>query len=88
MRAVSERTPLVRFDHFNGVQRYWRVPNEVESAVDGTWEQGPGARLLDTLFKGVKDLRLVAEDLGVTTPGIPELLKQFGIQKLHSTYKL
>jgi len=79
MRAVAKLTPLVRFDHFNGVQRYWRVPNDAETAAEGAWVPGPGAGLLNALFKEVEGLSLVAEDLGVTTPGVPELLHSFGI---------
>lgn len=70
---------LVRLDHFRGFEAFWSVPASEPTAIHGTWEQGPG----DALFCAFEDERggplpIVAEDLGLITPGVRELMGRFG----------
>ncbi|MBQ2601758.1 MAG: 4-alpha-glucanotransferase [Treponema sp.] len=64
---------IVRIDHFRGFDEYWQVPYGAENAIGGKWCKGPGA----ALFKAIKDklgtLPIIAEDLGVITPGVEKL---------------
>src|SRR5690606_26765276 len=41
---------LLRIDHFRGLEAYWEIPAQSETAVRGRWTQAPGAALLQALF--------------------------------------
>jgi 4-alpha-glucanotransferase len=47
------------------------------TAVDGHWEKTPGDALLSALQRQLGELPLVAEDLGIITPEVTALRKQF-----------
>lgn len=55
----------LRIDHFRGLDRYWSVPADAETAKEGCWEEGPGLALVDALKQAAGEMELVAEDLGV-----------------------
>lgn len=65
---------IVRIDHFRGFDRYYAVPEGAETAREGAWLDGPKA----ALFKGLKSVKIVAEDLGVIDDGVRKLLKDTG----------
>jgi 4-alpha-glucanotransferase len=69
---------LVRLDHFRGFEAYWEVPSGATTAAEGKWEKGPGAEFFRTLQAEFKELPFVAENLGVITPGVEALRKEFG----------
>ncbi len=64
----------VRIDHFRGFDRFYAVPNDAETAKEGEWYQGPGAGF----FKDMKDLRIVAEDLGMIDESVRDMIKETG----------
>lgn len=71
-------TDYVRIDHFRGLDEYWAVPAEEETAINGTWEPGPGADLFRAVLKALGDkLPIIAEDLGVITDTVRELRDKF-----------
>ncbi len=76
-RAVLSLVDLVRLDHFRGFQAYWEIPAEEETAVRGRWVPGPGANLFKALRKALGHVPVIAEDLGVITPDVVALRKQF-----------
>lgn len=61
---------LVRLDHFRGFEAYWEVAADAKTAVGGHWVAGPGQALFDALRRDLRDLPLVAEDLGLITPEV------------------
>ncbi len=69
---------IVRIDHFRGFDEYWQVSYGAENAIGGKWCKGPGV----ALFKAIKDklgtLPIIAEDLGVLTPGVEKLRDSVG----------
>jgi 4-alpha-glucanotransferase len=67
---------VVRIDHFRGLESYWAIPAD-GLAVDGSWQPGPGAALLETIAARQGSLPLVAEDLGVITPAVDALRERF-----------
>jgi 4-alpha-glucanotransferase len=69
---------LVRFDHFRGFVAYWEVPAGEASAVNGRWIDVPGKDFFDTLFRKFPSLPIIAEDLGLITPDVRELINQLG----------
>jgi 4-alpha-glucanotransferase len=70
---------VVRLDHFRGFEAYWEVPAGETTAIRGRWVKGPGAEFLSALQSVFGDLPIVAENLGVITPGVEELRQQFGL---------
>ncbi len=69
---------VMRIDHFRGFDEYWAVPAEEETAINGEWKKGPGIQFFRQLHKKLGDLEIIAEDLGVMTPGVEKLLADSG----------
>lgn len=64
----------VRIDHFIGFVRYYCVPEGLTDACSGEWRKGPGAEL----FKGLENLHIVAEDLGIVTDEVRSAIAETG----------
>ncbi|MCU1304149.1 MAG: 4-alpha-glucanotransferase [Candidatus Sulfotelmatobacter sp.] len=78
VRASLKLFDLVRLDHFRGFEAYWEVLAGSPTAAGGRWEKGPGAEFFQTLQTELKELPFIAENLGVITPEVEALRKQFG----------
>jgi 4-alpha-glucanotransferase len=76
-RAALALVDLLRLDHFRGFEAYWEIPGTEETAVKGRWMPGPGADLFIALQAALGEVPVIAEDLGVITPGVVALRKQF-----------
>ena len=70
---------IVRIDHFRGLEAFWAVPPGAQSAVAGSWRYAPGRGLLQAFSQRFGHLPLVAEDLGVITPEVDALRKEFSL---------
>ena len=71
---------LARIDNFRGFVDYWAVPAGARNASGGKWTRGPGRALFDAIEAELgPDLPLVAEDLGVITPGVERLRDGLGL---------
>ena len=69
---------ILRIDHFRGFEAYWRIPADEPTAINGKWVQGPGIDLFIALKKVCGFLPIIAENLGIITPSVEELLQQTG----------
>ncbi|SNS12024.1 4-alpha-glucanotransferase [Anaerovirgula multivorans] len=69
---------MIRIDHFRGLESYWAVPYEEETAVNGKWIKGPGMKLFDALKEKLGDVNIIAEDLGYLTPEVIDLRENTG----------
>jgi 4-alpha-glucanotransferase len=78
VRASLRLFDLVRLDHFRGFEAYWEIPAGALTAAGGKWVKGPGAEFFRTLQAEIKELPFVAENLGVITPEVEGLRKEFG----------
>ena len=78
MTHCLELYDVVRIDHFRGSDEYYAIPYGDKTAERGKWEKGPGMNLFHTLDKKIKDLRVIAEDLGFLTESVLEMLKESG----------
>lgn len=80
-RTQLELYDWVRIDHFRGLEAYWEIPAESDTAISGRWVKAPGEALLSTLFStlGCSGLPVVAEDLGIITPEVEALRNRFNI---------
>ncbi len=77
-RAALALYDLIRLDHFRGFEAYWEIPAGEYTAIHGRWVKGPGANLFNAIQSALGDLPVIAENLGVITPDVEGLRKQFG----------
>ncbi len=78
LRATFKMVDIIRLDHFRGLEAYWEVPASERTAVKGRWVKGPGPALFRAAQNAFGELPLVAENLGVITPEVEALRKEFG----------
>ena len=69
---------MIRIDHFRGFSNYYAIPASEATAVNGTWEQGPGYELFEYLKNSIGELPIIAEDLGFLNDDVRRLLKDCG----------
>lgn len=77
IRRQLELFDVVRLDHFIGFRRYWRIPSESDTAMDGCWINAPGEKLFDALTDAFGRLPLIAEDLGSVTQEVWDLRDRY-----------
>ncbi|OYY73374.1 MAG: 4-alpha-glucanotransferase [Gammaproteobacteria bacterium 28-57-27] len=70
---------IIRIDHFRGLEAYWSIPAECETAMDGEWVLAPGEALLSCLRETFGALPVVAEDLGIITEEVTALRQKHGL---------
>ena len=79
LAATLEQVDVVRLDHFRGFEAYWEVPASETTAINGRWVAGPGADFFDAVNRHFGRLPLIAEDLGLITPPVEALRRQFNL---------
>jgi 4-alpha-glucanotransferase len=72
----------VRIDHFRGFSAYWSVDAGEETALNGQWISSPGYDLFRAAEERLGRLPVIAEDLGVITPDVVELIETFGFARM------
>jgi 4-alpha-glucanotransferase len=77
-RQMFELYDAIRVDHFRGFDEYWEVAASEKTAINGTWVAAPGRELFKTIKKELGELSIIAEDLGLMTPGVEKLRDDFG----------
>jgi 4-alpha-glucanotransferase len=76
-KKTFELFDILRIDHFRGFEAYWRIPAKEKTARIGKWIKGPGEDLFNAIIKKLGTLPIIAEDLGVMTPGVNALREKF-----------
>jgi 4-alpha-glucanotransferase len=87
VRASLQTVDIIRFDHFRGFAGYYEIPAGRPTAEYGRWVPGPGKDFFRAVDKFLGDdlitpgtgLPIVAEDLGLVTPDVIELLNAFDL---------
>ena len=74
--GASKLFDIIRIDHFRGFESFWAVPFGAKTAKDGHWVKGPGMDLVGRLTSWFSGTEFIAEDLGLLTPAVHELLEQ------------
>lgn len=69
---------IMRIDHFRGFEAYWRIPWGAPTAESGEWVPAPGEHLFQRVRDVLGSVAIIAEDLGVITPGVVHLMNRFG----------
>jgi len=89
IRRTFAMVDIVRIDHFRGFADYWEIPASQSTAMFGRWLPGPGAALFDAIGAALGALPIIAEDLGILTPEVDTLRRQFdfpGMRILHFAF--
>ncbi len=74
IESAAKLYDVIRIDHFRGLASYWSVPYGETTAKNGSWVSAPGLVLVQTLNKRFPQVEFIAEDLGILTPDVQELL--------------
>jgi 4-alpha-glucanotransferase len=77
------RFDLLRWDHFRGLVATWEIPKGAKTAREGEWREVPGHELLAALRRDLGALPLVAENLGIITPDVEQLRRDFALPGMH-----
>jgi 4-alpha-glucanotransferase len=83
VRHELQRFDLLRWDHFRGLVATWEIPVQAMSAREGEWHDVPGRDLLGTLQRRLGGLPIVAENLGIITPEVEHLRRDFHLPGMH-----
>jgi len=81
MKRIEHNLKLfdgVRIDHFRGFIDYWQVASGEKTAINGAWKKAPAKDFFTTLLKHFPDLPIMAEDLGIITDEVREVMHYFG----------
>ena len=79
VEGASMLCDAIRIDHFRGLESYWAVPADAETAKVGAWEKGPGMDLLGVLTSWFPQITYIAEDLGILTDAVHQLREESGL---------
>ena len=77
IRRTLELVDAVRIDHFRGLVAYWAIPAGARTARRGRWRRAAGRELLSRVLADLGHVPLVAEDLGLITPAVERLRREF-----------
>lgn len=78
MRLMTELFDGVRIDHFRGLEAYYAIPANAETARAGEWLPGPGMDWVRAIRPICRGKQMIAEDLGEVTPQVRRLVRQSG----------
>ena len=83
LRTAFGRFDVNRLDHFIGFVRFYEVSAQDQTAVNGSYQLGPGASFFEAVRKDLGLLPLIADDLGLRTSEEMSLMEQFQILATH-----
>ncbi|MBM4325483.1 MAG: 4-alpha-glucanotransferase [Deltaproteobacteria bacterium] len=69
---------ILRLDHFRGFVAFWEVPATEKTAINGKWVEAPVNDFFTALLKKFPAQAFIAEDLGIITPDVKEVMDLFG----------
>ncbi len=80
---ILKSVDIARVDHFRGFEAYWEIPATEKTAVKGKWIKGPGSNFFDSLKKSIKDLPVIAENLGIITEEVEKLRNKYNFPGMY-----
>lgn len=79
VEGAAKLFDAIRIDHFRGLESYWAIPADSDTAKVGQWEKGPGMDLLRVLTGWFSGITYIAEDLGILTDAVHDLRNESGL---------
>jgi 4-alpha-glucanotransferase len=83
LKKNLELYDLVRIDHFRAFSKFWEIPGEEKTAVNGKWVEGPGEAFFSVIREHFPLMPFVAEDLGNIDKAVYKLRDEFGLPGMH-----
>lgn len=77
LQKNMELFDLLRLDHFRAFASYWEVPAGEQTAINGSWQPGPGAEFFEVMREELGSLPFIAEDLGDIDDDVYQLRDAF-----------
>ena len=77
-RLIFSMMHMVKIDHFRGFEAFWEIPAHEKTAIKGSWVKGPGKSFFAAMKAQLKELPIIAEDLGIITPPVEKIRDQMG----------
>ncbi|MDP8264220.1 MAG: 4-alpha-glucanotransferase [Candidatus Aceula lacicola] len=68
---------IVRIDHFRGFVAFWEVAKGEKTAINGKWVKVNVYSFFDELLDYFDEFPIIAEDLGVITDDVKEVIKRY-----------
>lgn len=81
MKRIERNVALydvIRIDHFRGLESYYAIANEEETATNGIWVKARGKQFFKQLKKRFGNIDIVLEDLGFITEDVVDLKNDTG----------
>lgn len=78
IKKSLELYDIVRIDHFRGLESFYCIDPVTKDAMNGQWVKAPGKEFFDQVNLEIKDAKIIAEDLGIITDEVRELLEYTG----------
>lgn len=78
MKTNASLYDVIRIDHFIGIVNYWSIEAACQTAIEGEWKKGPGEKLMKAIAESIGDANIIAEDLGVLTQPVRDLIQKLG----------
>ena len=81
VEGAAKMFDITRIDHFRAFDQFYAIPYGAENAINGEWLDGPKMKFFEKMKQRLGDVPIIAEDLGLMTPGVKKLLKESYIQE-------
>lgn len=78
LESAMKLYDTVRIDHFRGFESYYAIPYGNPTAEIGEWRKGPDTELFEKAEEALGDISIIAEDLGLITDEVREMLRNTG----------
>lgn len=78
IKKSLELYDIVRIDHFRGLESFYCIDPLTKDAMNGQWVKAPGKELFDQVNLEIKNAKIIAEDLGIITDEVRDLLEYTG----------
>lgn len=79
IKKSMELYDIVRIDHFRAFESFYAIDRYDCDAKNGVWKVGPGKDFFKVLQSVVPKANIVAEDLGIITDEVRDLLEYTGL---------
>ena len=78
IKHIGKYCNIIRIDHFRGFESFYAIKNGEKTAINGRWIKGPGIELFDKIKEECPNVEIIAEDLGIITRKVRNLIKECG----------
>ncbi len=78
----SKLYDILRIDHFRAFESYYCIDAKSQNAKMGVWKKGPAMRFWKAIEKDIKNMKIIAEDLGGDTEDVKKFVSDSGFPNM------